>query len=510
VETHRDSPYSYESAAHPLVQLHRSIGNQRVGRLLQAKLKVNHPNDVYEQEADRVTEQVLQMKEAPCSCGGSCAHCKEKKKNLVQRKTDDSGGGKEIPVPDSFVSELGPGAPLDRATRTFFEHRFGNDFSQVRVHTDRQAADSASAVNALAYTVGRDVVFGEGQYAPHTQTGRRLMAHELTHVVQVEGEDSGVLRRMSMGAGTPPVWGGGMTLATVPSSDLARVQEAIALVSDVATNQDRYPRCHDYFARNCTGHSQTALLDTFNRAVLWKLTDPTGNALARGGTDGNMGYTQSGYNEGAYQLATTLTHEMMHVCGVSGGDEHFKADVASVYCIGAGRNQFTIRAGPASGGIPPVVLYGYRRFLANWASGHIQPSLGLDLNLTGLLSEAVPASSFTPRLAGGEFGSLTLGTQWRPGWPWGGERYGGFTLGAEAGPSIGRFNLRAPRPGEVPGTAVAGGVVLQIGLGAEFYIPTSSGRIYPFSLDAAYRLVQPLNAEAERIHAVVFGASISF
>jgi hypothetical protein len=77
-----------------------------------------------------------------------------------------------------------PGQPLDTATLGFFEPRFGQDFSSVRVHTDEKAAESARSVNALAYTVGRDVVFGQGQYAPDSHAGRKLLAHELTHTLQ--------------------------------------------------------------------------------------------------------------------------------------------------------------------------------------------------------------------------------------------------------------------------------------------------------------------------------------
>ncbi|HET8631526.1 MAG TPA: DUF4157 domain-containing protein [Thermomicrobiales bacterium] len=77
-----------------------------------------------------------------------------------------------------------PGRPLDAATRSFMEPRFGHDFSGVRVHTDARAAESARAVGALAYTVGRDLVFGAGQYVPGSRSGQRLLAHELTHVVQ--------------------------------------------------------------------------------------------------------------------------------------------------------------------------------------------------------------------------------------------------------------------------------------------------------------------------------------
>jgi hypothetical protein len=158
---------------------------------LQTKLAVSQPGDAYEQEADRVAEQVmripapaLQRSCASCTAGGStCPKCDEEKKALVQRKAERVSGRSGF-VSDSFVLNLGPGQPLDPATRTFMEPSFGHDFSHVRVHTDVKAAESTRAVNALAFTVGRDVVFGAGQYAPGTTIGRRLLAHELAHVVQ--------------------------------------------------------------------------------------------------------------------------------------------------------------------------------------------------------------------------------------------------------------------------------------------------------------------------------------
>jgi len=78
--------------------------------------------------------------------------------------------------------------PLSKSERAYFEPRFGADFSQVRLHSDAQAAESARALNAKAYTLEQDVVFGTGQYTPGTSEGRRLMAHELTHVVQQSGK----------------------------------------------------------------------------------------------------------------------------------------------------------------------------------------------------------------------------------------------------------------------------------------------------------------------------------
>jgi hypothetical protein len=89
------------------------------------------------------------------------------------------------------------GQPLDPAAQAFFEPRFNHDFSRVRVHTDRRADQSARAVGALAYTVGHHVAFRAGQYAPATQTGRRLLAHELAHVVQQAGGAKGGETRMA-------------------------------------------------------------------------------------------------------------------------------------------------------------------------------------------------------------------------------------------------------------------------------------------------------------------------
>lgn len=117
-----------------------------------------------------------------CACGGKCDDCK-KKEATVQRYSRDNGGSAGVP---SIVHEVlrSPGQPLDAATRGFFEPRFGHDFSKVRVHTDAKAAESARAVNAVAYTVGHDIVFGNHSSA-HGAGGRsNVMAHELAHVVQ--------------------------------------------------------------------------------------------------------------------------------------------------------------------------------------------------------------------------------------------------------------------------------------------------------------------------------------
>lgn len=260
-----------------ITNLQQTLGNQAVQQLfkagkLQAALKIGQPNDVYEQEADRVADQVMRMPDAaiqiqnnsssiqrtcaPCSQeyaaaaqeqrvvnpANLCPKCAaEGEKPKIQLKPEPSTDTGSL-VPDNFVSSLGAGQPLDRTTRDYFEPRFGADFSNVRVHANQMAAESANSINALAYTLGNNVAFGTGQYQPQTIQGKRLLAHELTHVVQQSGKLSPFLQRACGPAaiGTP----GGCTAAPstfVPGSifrfnidcdDFASGQES-ALLSHV-------------------------------------------------------------------------------------------------------------------------------------------------------------------------------------------------------------------------------------------------------------------------------------
>ena len=114
-----------------------------------------------------------------------CAECEaEERKKRVQRK--ETGPG--VLVPERAVSATRSGGqPLDAETRSFMEPRFGFDFSRVRIHADGEAAQAARSIHAHAYTIGEDVVFGSGRFSPRASDGRRLLAHELTHVVQQGG-----------------------------------------------------------------------------------------------------------------------------------------------------------------------------------------------------------------------------------------------------------------------------------------------------------------------------------
>lgn len=143
-----------------------------------------------------------------CACGGAlgaggeCATCRSRR--LSRRLAPGAPAGKPaVPrIVHDVLRELG--SPLDAATRTAMEQRFGHDFRDVRIHTDHRAAQSARAVDAAAYVVGRHVVFGEGQYRPTTAAGTSLLAHELAHAVQQRGAGRGG-QSLSIGSASSPL-----------------------------------------------------------------------------------------------------------------------------------------------------------------------------------------------------------------------------------------------------------------------------------------------------------------
>jgi hypothetical protein len=154
----------------------------------QTKLAVSTPDDPAEREADRIAERVtqaapvhLQRECAACAAGGApCPTCEEK--TQVLRATEGAAGPAR--VPDGFAQALGPGRPLEPEVRAFFEPRLGQDLSQVSVHTGPAADALARSVKANAFTVGPHIAFRDTHFAPGSSAGRRLLAHELAHVVQ--------------------------------------------------------------------------------------------------------------------------------------------------------------------------------------------------------------------------------------------------------------------------------------------------------------------------------------
>lgn len=143
--------------------------------VLQRRLAIGSSNDPLEHEADRVAEQVL---------AGPFRSDFSRVPVSVQRHAPDKAQPTQEPPPSVHRTLAMSGRSLDAPIRRDMEARFGHDFSQVRVHDGSEAGQSARDVRARAYTVGSNIVFGARQFAPETQSGRHLLAHELTHVVQ--------------------------------------------------------------------------------------------------------------------------------------------------------------------------------------------------------------------------------------------------------------------------------------------------------------------------------------
>jgi len=220
-------PHDIPLTSPKLLFLQRSVGNREVHRLLQAKLQIGHPGDPYEREADRVAEQILHASNlsgsssTPDRIQPQVADEDEQRKrpedrSLLRRQTGYTeaslqrqvsaanerrrrpeeeaqiqGESRESSTPTpgrSFEQDLTAlqhgGEPLSDSQRSFFEPRFGADFSQVRIHRGAQAGSMARQAHARAFTTGQDIVFGDGEYAPDAPGGQQLLAHELTHVVQ--------------------------------------------------------------------------------------------------------------------------------------------------------------------------------------------------------------------------------------------------------------------------------------------------------------------------------------
>ena len=148
-----------------------------------SELTINAPEDLCEQEADRVAEMVMRMPKPDLTLGGGDFGRSDSAR--IQRECSDVNSK---PVASGLHGAFGTGESgghgLPASARGFFEPRFGHDFAQVRVHADNRAAEMARGFNARAFTMGNDIYFGSGEYALGTPTGDKLLAHELTHTIQ--------------------------------------------------------------------------------------------------------------------------------------------------------------------------------------------------------------------------------------------------------------------------------------------------------------------------------------
>ncbi|WP_456382351.1 eCIS core domain-containing protein [Hydrogenimonas sp.] len=173
-----------------LADLHRGVGNRAVRRLftsgfVRGKLKVSEAGDRYEREADETAERIMRMPEG-------------ERLSSPPSPTGESAPVSVSPALEARIDALrGGGRPLPPKARAFFEPRFGRDFSDVRLHTGGEAGRLAGILRARAFTRGADIVFAPGEYRPDTFEGKRLLAHELVHVMQQQNNQMSIIARQS-------------------------------------------------------------------------------------------------------------------------------------------------------------------------------------------------------------------------------------------------------------------------------------------------------------------------
>ncbi len=168
---------------------------------VQCKLAIGAVNDPLEAEADAMADQVMQMptpqsvvRSAPGQVQRKCAECEEEEAvqrkplaSFIQKKGGEAGVAASDGVSSKINSSKGSGSSMDSSTQSFMESRFGTDFSNVKIHTGTDAVQMSRELNAQAFTVGNDIYFNSGKYNPSSDSGRHLLAHELTHTVQQSG-----------------------------------------------------------------------------------------------------------------------------------------------------------------------------------------------------------------------------------------------------------------------------------------------------------------------------------
>ena len=227
---------------------------------LQPKLTISAPGDSFEREADDVADRVMRIAQ-PSQVGSPSAPIQFKhgpcddsnKKTIQSTRSPCESPTSALNAKAAVQAASSGGTPLSMNVRSYFEARFNRDFSQVRIHADSDSAEGARAVQARAYTVGRDIVFGSGQYSPGTAEGKRLLAHELTHVVQQNrAESPGRSLINTDPAGSAEV---GMTETGAARSKTSMKRAAIADGPSPTTSIQRFH--HD---SSCTSSDLTAIV----------------------------------------------------------------------------------------------------------------------------------------------------------------------------------------------------------------------------------------------------------
>lgn len=283
----------------------------------QHSLPVTTPGGAFEQEADRLADRVVAPERGAENSGTEVAS------SGIGLRSEPSAGGESLTAPPVVQHALNsPGQSLDRSSRQHMEAGFGFDFSRVRIHADESAAAANRVVNSQAFTVGQDVVFGEGQFRPHTANGQRLLAHELTHVVQQSRVGTLAVQRKTLfgpTSGAPADWDAQVKAATSSTDRAALLQKAVGVpVTDVtaASAGDASPlaaKLSEFSSSSQRVNYDEHLNNKQSPLDHHPLTDDAGYTLP----DGGKFYIILGpkaLDGGRYYFSLTiLNHELDHV-----------------------------------------------------------------------------------------------------------------------------------------------------------------------------------------------------
>lgn len=297
---------------------------------IQPKLTINQPNDIYEQEADATAEKIMQKNFEPDSklnfsranVQRKCKECEEEETNGLQRKENNNAA---ISISQAVNKTLqSPGKPIDNTARAFMEQGFGHSFQDIKIYDNALANQSAKDINARAYTHKNNIVFGAGEYNPQTITGKRLLAHELTHAIQQNDQHSLLQRAPKLyggATGAPSDWSTKVVAATDAKSKVALIQSVLGSTVTVVdktaqSSGDTSPdpaHLSPYTASSATINYDDNLNSKTARAGGRSLNPDAGYTLSSGNNNYVILSSKVLDIANYYTTLFTVNHEMDHV-----------------------------------------------------------------------------------------------------------------------------------------------------------------------------------------------------
>jgi hypothetical protein len=325
--------------------------------IAQPKLAINPPGDIYEQEADAVAAKVVSMKNdenaarsffnpAYSTVQRMCSECEKEEKQMQMKGTGNSETTSADGL-ENYIDNLnGSGQSLPSETLNFFGSRMGHDFSDVKIHTDEVAAKSATSISALAYTSGNNIVFNSGQYSPGTESGKKLLGHELTHIVQQsKAGQANIQRQPAAPPATHRFSAFGVNVVVRASCEpavfgFATVETGVRAALDAIFNTECIEESRrTRIQRNLTAHGlDIRCRRSANLITPGSCAESTGFFIpANIFTLGSLSFPGHPEGDAACQpLESTILHEIVHLTRGFAGEQLPSSCEASCFGVGGG------------------------------------------------------------------------------------------------------------------------------------------------------------------------------